>query len=168
MSRKVARELLFKLVFEAELKEVKSESLINSFVEREKENIIEKFEANREALKKEFQDTEELGHQVVALNAKLEERLNGFETSLIFLKEYSSGIDKYNAEILEEISTKMEGWTYERIGNVEKVLLKTAIYELLYQDTPKEVVLNEHIELAKKYGDIKSYEFINGVLAKFV
>ncbi|MFA6708070.1 MAG: transcription antitermination factor NusB, partial [Fusobacterium sp.] len=63
---------------------------------------------------------------------------------------------------------KMEGWSYDRIGVVERALLKSAVYELMFEKTPKEIVINEIIELAKKYGDAKSYEFLNGVLAKIL
>ena len=55
-----------------------------------------------------------------------------------------------------------------RIGNVEKALLKCSVYEILFKDTPCEIVINEVVELAKVYGDEKTSEFINGVLAKIV
>ena len=50
----------------------------------------------------------------------------------------------------------------------KKLLLKIAVYEILCEDTPKEIVINEAVELAKKYGDVKTFEFVNGVLAKLV
>lgn len=42
------------------------------------------------------------------------------------------------------------------------------MYEILFEDTPREIVINEAVELAKVYGDEKTSEFINGVLAKIV
>ncbi len=165
MSRKAAREQLFKLAFEAEMKEVTLESLLSSFIDRVREDMLEKYYFEKETLKKEESSYEEM---VAKLEEKLQGRLESFNSSLEFLKDYALGIDKHTAEILELISNKMEGWSYERIGNIEKVILKTSIFELSFRDTPKEVVINENIELAKKYGDVKSFEFINGVLAKFV
>ena len=49
---------------------------------------------------------------------------------------------------------------------VERALLRIAIYELVIEKKPIEIVANEAVELAKEYGEEKSYEFVNGVLAK--
>lgn len=133
MSRRLAREELFKLIFESELKEDRLEKIYLEYVKRSKDDNIE---LNEEVVK--------------------------------FLSKYSKGIDEHEYDILKTIEDNMEGWSFERIGTVEKSLLKLAVYELKYEDTPKEVVINEAVEIAKKFGDIKSYEFINGVLAKIV
>ena len=85
-----------------------------------------------------------------------------------FLVKYAEGIIANNEKIHAELDEKMEGWSFERVGNVEKALLKIAVYEILCEDTPKEIVINEVVELAKKYGDVKTFEFVNGVLAKLV
>ena len=85
-----------------------------------------------------------------------------------FLVEYAKGISENQDKILAELDEKMEGWSFERVGNVEKALLKISVYEILFKDTPKEIIINEAVELAKKYGDVKTYEFVNGVLAKLV
>ncbi|NME36197.1 MULTISPECIES: transcription antitermination factor NusB [Fusobacterium] len=133
MTRKAAREQLFKLIFEAELKETSLSEIFNSFLKRVSE---EEIEISEEALD--------------------------------FIKKYSLGISEHCDEILKKIENTMEGWSFDRIGNIEKALLKGAVYELSYENTPKEIVINETVELAKKYGDTKSSEFLNGVLAKFV
>ncbi len=133
MTRKAAREQLFKLIFEAQIKETTLKGVFDSFMQR------------------------------VA-----EDELDLSNNSIEFIKKYCLGIDGHSEELLNKINNTMEGWSFERIGNVEKALLKGAVYELSYEDTPKEIVINETIELAKKYGDSKSYEFLNGVLAKFV
>lgn len=73
---------------------------------------------------------------------------------------------------LEEIDLflkdNMETWNLERVGNVERALLRFAVYELKYTEMGTEIVVNEAVELAKKYGEEKSGEFINGVLAIMV
>ena len=56
----------------------------------------------------------------------------------------------------------------ERISKINLVLLKLAIYEILYTETPFKVVINEAVELAKKYGDDTSPNFVNGILASIV
>ncbi|MGL4867692.1 MAG: transcription antitermination factor NusB, partial [Cetobacterium sp.] len=70
--------------------------------------------------------------------------------------------------VLETLKNNITGWNLDRIGNVEKALLKISTYEILFEDIPAEIVVNEVVELAKKYGEDKSHEFINGVLAKIV
>ena len=85
-----------------------------------------------------------------------------------FLERYANGVTENKSEIQRTIEENMTGWTLDRIGNVERTLLKFATYELLKEDVGYEIVINEIVELAKKYGEEKSHEFINGVLAKIV
>ena len=61
----------------------------------------------------------------------------------------------------------LENWSMKRLANVEKTLLRIATFEMFDElNTPKGVAINEAIELAHIYGDEKSGQFINGVLAK--
>ena len=60
------------------------------------------------------------------------------------------------------------GWSIDRISKIELALLKIAIYEIIYTDTPYKVAINEVVELSKKYGEETSPNFINGVLASVV
>jgi N utilization substance protein B len=71
-------------------------------------------------------------------------------------------------ELVELIEANMENWTFDRLGNVEKALLVFSVYELVNKKVGIEIAVNEAVELAKKYGDNKSFEFINGVLANVV
>lgn len=88
---------------------------------------------------------------------------------LSFLKKYVEGISENQDEIVKIISENLENWDYKRIGNVEKALLIISTYELHFaKDVPIEIVANEAVELAKEYGDVKTYEFVNGVIAKIV
>ena len=61
-----------------------------------------------------------------------------------------------------------EKWTIERISKIDIAILKVAIYELMYSELPYKIVINEAVELAKKYGDDSSKSFVNGVLASVV
>ena len=62
----------------------------------------------------------------------------------------------------------MTGWNTERIGKVELTILRLALYEIMEDDNiSSAIAINEAVELAKRYGQEKSPEFINGVLAKF-
>ena len=59
-------------------------------------------------------------------------------------------------------------WTIERISKIDLSLLKLAIYEIKYKEIPYKVAINECLELAKKYGEETSRNFINGILASIV
>ena len=88
-------------------------------------------------------------------------------------KKYMSviveGIEDNIKDIENKISENLKkDWKIERISKINLVLLKLAIYEILYTETPFKVVINEVVELAKKYGDDTSPNFINGILASIV
>lgn len=82
-----------------------------------------------------------------------------------FLNSSISGIIENYDYIKNIIKKNIQNWAYERIGIVEKSLLIVATYEIMIKNSPIEVIANETVELAKEYGDEKSYEFVNGILA---
>ena len=59
-------------------------------------------------------------------------------------------------------------WEFSRINPLDKSLLRLAFYELCFTETPSTVVLNEAIELAKRYSTDDSSKFINGILGSYV
>lgn len=78
-------------------------------------------------------------------------------------------IKENNEDILNQISENIKSdWKIERISKINIALLKIAIYEMLYKKLPYKVVINEVVELAKKYGEDTSSSFINGILATVV
>lgn len=99
-----------------------------------------------------------------------------FETSEIadkqakeYIKDAIYGISDKSKEILDMISKNLkENWEIERISKVNLALLKLGIYEIVYKELPFKVVINEVVELAKKYGEETSHSFINGILASIV
>jgi transcription antitermination protein NusB len=60
------------------------------------------------------------------------------------------------------------GWELSRINAIDKSILRLAFYELLFTDTHFNIVLNEAIELAKRYSTEESPKFINGILGTYV
>lgn len=85
------------------------------------------------------------------------------------IKEDINNIRKNKEEIIKQISNNLKSdWKLERISKVNIALLKLAIYEMLYKNVPYKVVINEVVELAKRYGEDASSSFINGVLATVV
>lgn len=71
---------------------------------------------------------------------------------------------------LEAIDTLIESllqeWDYDRVGKVEKAILRLGAYELLYTDTDRPVIMNEAINIAKELCADESPKFINGLLDK--
>lgn len=95
-----------------------------------------------------------------------EEVINALsEKQLEFIKNSINGIVENYDNIKDVIKKNTQNWTYERIGVIERSLLIVGTYEFLKKNTPIEVIANEIVELAKEYGNEKSYEFINGILA---
>ena len=86
-----------------------------------------------------------------------------------YIKSVIKGIYENEENIQKIISENLKNeWKIERISKVNLALLKLSIYEILYTETPFKVAINEAVELAKKYGEDTSSQFINGVLASVV
>ncbi|EIJ78815.1 transcription antitermination protein NusB [Bacillus methanolicus PB1] len=85
-----------------------------------------------------------------------------------YLTRLVDGTVQYRDEIDETIKKHLEKWKLERLANVDRNLLRMAVFELKYcrDEVPANVVLDEAIEIAKIYGDEQSSRFINGVLSK--
>lgn len=91
------------------------------------------------------------------------------EETKMYIKDTVLGIEKNIDSIENKISENLKkDWKLDRISKVNLVLLKLAIYEILYTEVPYKVAINEVIELSKKYGDETSPNFINGILASIV
>lgn len=86
-----------------------------------------------------------------------------------YISSVVNGIENNISEIENKISENLKkDWKLDRISKINLVLLKLAIYEILYTETPYKVAINEVVEIAKKYGDDTSPNFINGILASIV
>lgn len=75
---------------------------------------------------------------------------------------------KWRRNIKINISKFERKWDISRISKVNTALLKLATYEIVYAKLPYKVVVNEVVEIAKKYGDENSPSFINGILANII
>ncbi len=74
-----------------------------------------------------------------------------------------------NAELVKQIEGKTPNWDKDRIADIDAILLKMAICELLnFSSIPEKVTINEYLEIAKEYSTPKSSIFINGILDKLV
>ena len=85
-----------------------------------------------------------------------------------FLRNYVIEIIENENILIEKIKNILDGWTYERLGTIEKVLLKISFYEITIKNIGYEIAINEVLEIAKKYSYNDTKEFLNGILAKLV
>ena len=101
------------------------------------------------------------------------------EIAINFNREYETDIDlhgeiikavndiaKRRDELDEQIVPFLENWKFDRIGRCTLLVLRYAIWEMLYTTTPHTIVINEAIELAKCFAEQDSYKFVNGILDK--
>ncbi len=83
-----------------------------------------------------------------------------------YVRDIVNGVLDNLSKIDEIVNKYMDKWTIDRLGKTDASILRLATYEMLYYDTPALVVLNEAIELAKKYSDDKVVALVNAVLDK--
>ncbi len=76
----------------------------------------------------------------------------------------------YNGFVLhkKEIDSKIDDFTKSRntkkMAKIDLAILRVSVFELFYSDTPAAIVINEAVEMAKKYSDVDGSKFVNGVL----
>ena len=85
-----------------------------------------------------------------------------------FVKQIVYGCITYKDKIDNLANKYMTDWTIDRIDKTGAAILRMAIYELTYTDTPEIVVINEAIELSQKYSDDNVRKIINAVLDKII
>ncbi len=91
------------------------------------------------------------------------------EKAKAYIKDAIFGIEKNKEDIIQQIEKNLKSdWKLERISKIDLAILKLAIYELKYTEIPFKVAINEAVELAKKYGEDASKNFVNGILASVV
>jgi transcription antitermination factor NusB len=91
------------------------------------------------------------------------------ETILGYARELINGYLEHRHHIDNIIKQCATNWEFERIALIDRIIIQLATYELIFRDDiPAAVGINEAIELAKKYSDINSPSFVNGVLDRIV
>lgn len=81
-----------------------------------------------------------------------------------FANELAIGTLENVAAIDDRIRTRAEHWRIERMAIVDRNVLRLAVYEFLYRDTPDTVVINEGLETARRFSTYEATQFINGIL----
>lgn len=83
-----------------------------------------------------------------------------------FVKDIVFGVITKKEELDVLANKYLNKWTIDRLGNTDQSIIRMAIYELLYTNTPGIVVINEAVELAKSFSDDDVKNMINGILDK--
>ena len=120
--------------------------------------------AREVALQLLFQRDHNPGVPRDAIEAFATERLGDLEVRRFSL-ELFDGVLAHLAEIDQKLAAAAENWRVGRMATVDRNLLRLATQEFLYdKETPKTVVINEAIEIARRFSTQESPQFINGIL----
>ena len=102
-------------------------------------------------------------------NMAFEEDNNLSKEDKEFIEGRVQGVKDHLDEIDKIIFSKIEKRTMDRVFKIDLAILRIAVYELLYvKDLSYKVVVNEAVEIAKKYGKDNSHSFINGILREVI
>ncbi|MDR1484541.1 MAG: transcription antitermination factor NusB [Planctomycetaceae bacterium] len=96
----------------------------------------------------------------------LADELPDHEAVYQFTCKLIDGVGKKRDEIDSKLQQLTHNWTLGRMSAIDRNILRLATYEIFYMDTPQPVVINEAIELAKKFSSKDSAAFVNGILDK--
>ena len=153
MSRKLAREIAFKIVFSNNFQSEDVESINEIDVEESKKaQLLENLIKDRTS----EEDTKNVNDEISLEDKK-------------YIEQVTKGVVEKLEELDEKIKPYLKGWTMDRIGKTDLAILRLAVYEIFYRDDiPYKVSINEAVELAKSFCDDSSPSFINGVLAGVV
>ncbi len=95
------------------------------------------------------------------LRSSLKRKAAAMEFALSLL----DGVREHRAELDPLLAAKAENWTLDRMAVVDRNILRLAVFEFLHEtETPTTVVINEALEIARKFSTEESTQFINGIL----
>lgn len=124
------------------------------------------------AMKLLFQMTinkEDLNEIIEELENKENVNLDLKDADMAYIVRIIKGVQNNRDEIDEKIQVYLKKWKLNRLSRIDITILRICTYEFLHEeDIPKNVSINEAVELAKTYGEDKSAVFINGVLGSMI
>ncbi len=85
---------------------------------------------------------------------------------VLYLRKLVEGVFEKLTELNDTIDDNSENWNLSRMPVVDRCILRVSTLELMSKTTPQKVIINEAIELAKKYSTENSGSFVNGILDK--
>jgi transcription antitermination protein NusB len=85
-----------------------------------------------------------------------------------FARETAEAVVEEAPELDRRITEAAEGWTSDRLGAIERNILRIAVHELDGDDVPDEVAIDEAVTLAKRYASDDAARLVNGILGRIV
>lgn len=95
-------------------------------------------------------------------------RLKGNRPLIEFANGLLRGTRQNRREIDKQLSERATNWSLRRMAAIDRNVMRLAAYEILFGGTPGRVAINEAVELAKRFGDRNSGQFVNGVLDRLL
>ena len=115
-----------------------------------------------------YQDDVNAGGDLPDRDEFLRLRLHDDETLVEFARSLINGVRRNRSELDALLTKTADNWSLERMAATDRNVLRMGTYEILHTQTPAAVVINEAVELARRFGSAQSAQFVNGILDKFV
>ena len=147
-----SRERALKILYQADVRRVSPSDMLGQVL---------RSDAASDLLDDHDDPIEDEGSIEVRVEEALERNrrdINGYARALV------AGVAEHQVDLDAMIEGYAERWTLERMPTVDRNVLRLAAYELLHQDTPPAVVIDEALTLARELSTDKSGSFINGIL----
>lgn len=149
--RRTAREMAVQMLYQSDLGGSPMSHIFNTF------DVSEYLAAEEREAPKRGAAPEE--------REEASRRRKRFDEAFQYAKQLVEGTVEHREKIDTLIRSQADNWRLERMPAVDRNILRLAVYEMLHErETPKLVVLDEAIELAKKFGSEQSGRFVNGLL----
>ena len=159
-SRRLARRKAFELLFELE-----------QHPGLDAPRILERSFSDPDVLAVYAQDEDADGYVVVPVRVSPEGAITvapQAEGIRHFVSELVTAVITHTKAIDAELSKYPEDWSYDRIGQAERILLQLAVAEMVYLGTSYKVVIDEILDIGKLYAQEDATRFINGILGAVV
>jgi N utilization substance protein B len=173
----MAREMAMQMLFQAELGGTPLPLVVSSFDPVEYLNQLQREIGEPEEIETDSADeslrtpkpaAKAAGRSTPSTSAARAALLEPDETlkdAFDYARRLAEGVHGHQKEIDSRIRSQADNWRIERMPSVDRNILRLAVYELEHEsDVPKLVVLDEAVELAKRYGSEQSGRFVNGLL----
>lgn len=167
------REMCFAILFEMTF----SDDTIEQILENAKQSkVLDKMYADNKKIEEELakrkssrkkQNETEVIIEVQDEDDEIEEEVFSPDTDE-FIMNILNSFTQHKDEIDDIIKSHIKGWTIERLSRVTLSVLRFAVTELKYGSTSEKIVINEAVELSKKYSTPQDARFVNGVLGSVV
>ncbi len=107
-------------------------------------------------------------HDLLASDQFLQRRLRHDESLVEFARELLAGVRRNRPELDRLLGETAVNWSLGRMAVTDRNALRLGAYEIVYTETPPRVVINEAIDLARRFGTEQSGHFVNGILDRLL